>query len=101
MFAVEEALDIEEEIGSPIFGIKGKIDATITAKFENKMKGQYMIPMEIKTGKEYIYHHAQASLYSLLFKDRYDKNIDSYLLVYTKEKVTKSAISEFPSCVHW
>ena len=36
MFAVEEALDIEEEIGSPIFGIKGKIDATITAKFENK-----------------------------------------------------------------
>lgn len=104
MFAVEEALDIEEEIGSPIFGIKGKIDATITAKFENKkMKGQYMIPMEIKTGKEYIYHHAQASLYSLLFKDRYDKNIDSYLLVYTKEKVTKKCnirISELRSLVN-
>ncbi|KAL6453984.1 DNA2 DNA replication ATP-dependent helicase/nuclease DNA2 [Candida maltosa Xu316] len=90
MFAVEEALDIEEEIRSPVFGIKGKVDATVTAKFLNKnLQGKFMIPMEIKTGKEYIYHHAQASLYSLLFKDRYDMIIDSYLLVYTKEGTTK------------
>ncbi|CAX40981.1 DNA replication ATP-dependent helicase, putative [Candida dubliniensis CD36] len=104
MFAVEEALDIEEEIRSPIFGIKGKIDATITAKFENKkMKGQFMIPMEIKTGREYIYHRAQASLYSLLFKDRYDMTIDSFLLVYTKEKLTQKCnirISDLRSLVN-
>ena len=53
-----------------------------------------MIPMEIKTGKEYIYHHAQASLYSLLFKDRYDKNIDSYLLIQRK-RLRKSAHQNF------
>lgn len=89
-FAIEEALDIEEEIKSPMFGIKGNIDATVTARFEgNGVNGKFMVPMEIKTGKSYMYHNAQASLYALLFQDRYDFLIKSYLLVYTKEKVTQ------------
>ncbi|CAI5760795.1 unnamed protein product [Candida verbasci] len=96
MFALEEALDIEEDIKSPMFGMKGKVDATITAKFlNNNMKGKYLIPMEIKTGKEYIEHYAQASLYSLLYKDRYDLDIDSFLLVYTKEQLTKKCNIKF------
>ncbi|RLV89168.1 DNA replication ATP-dependent helicase/nuclease DNA2 [Spathaspora sp. JA1] len=90
MFSVEEALDIEENIWSPMFGIKGKVDITITSKLlNNSTSGKFLLPVEIKTGREYITHQAQASLYALLFKDRYDMNIYSYLLVYTKEQLTK------------
>lgn len=90
MFSVEEALDIEENIWSPMFGIKGKVDITVTANLLNKStKGKFLMPLEIKTGREHITHHAQASLYSLLFKDRYDMEINAFLLVYTKEQLTK------------
>ncbi|RCK58176.1 DNA replication ATP-dependent helicase/nuclease DNA2 [Candida viswanathii] len=89
-FSVKEALDIEEEVKSPMFGIKGKIDATVTAWFDgNGTKGTFLMPMEIKTGKSYMYHNVQATLYALLFQDRYDFLINSYLLVYTKEKFTQ------------
>ncbi|KAI5956729.1 dna2 [Candida jiufengensis] len=89
-FGVQDILDIEEEIRSPVFGLKGKIDATIIAALKNqKIRGNYLFPMEIKTGKEYINHSAQASLYALLFKDRYDMDINSFILVYTKEEITK------------
>ncbi|KAI5962760.1 dna2 [Candida theae] len=89
-FAVDDILDIEEEIRSPVFGLKGMVDATIIASLRNKsVDGKFLLPMEIKTGREYISHSAQASLYALLFKDRYDMDIDSFVLVYTKEGVTK------------
>lgn len=89
-FAVEDILDIEEEIRSPVFGLKGMIDATIIASLQNKStNGKFLLPMEIKTGREHVSHSAQASLYALLFKDRYDMEIDSFILVYTKEGVTK------------
>ncbi|CAK9435366.1 uncharacterized protein LODBEIA_P00930 [Lodderomyces beijingensis] len=89
-FAVDEILDIEEEIKSPVFGVKGKIDATIVAKLLNsKVKGKFLLPLEIKTGREYTSHGAQATLYALLFKDRYDLDIRSSILVYTKEQLTK------------
>ncbi|KAK6458344.1 DNA replication factor Dna2-domain-containing protein [Scheffersomyces xylosifermentans] len=89
-FAVKEALDIEEDIWSPMFGLKGKIDVTLDARLQSKNgNGNFLIPMEIKTGRPYITHNAQTTLYSLLIKDRYDVDIASYLLVYTKEKLTK------------
>lgn len=89
-FVVDDILDIEEEIRSPVFGLKGVIDATIIANLLNKaVNGKYLLPMEIKTGREHISHSAQASLYALLFKDRYDMDIDSFILVYTKEGITK------------
>ncbi|KAI5968532.1 dna2 [Candida margitis] len=89
-FAVDDILDIEEEIRSPVFGLKGMIDATIIANLSNRtVNGKFLLPMEIKTGREHVSHSAQASLYALLFKDRYDMDIDSFILVYTKEGVTK------------
>ncbi|KAG5419660.1 dna2 [Candida metapsilosis] len=89
-FAVDDILDTEEEIRSPVFGLKGMIDATIIASLRKKdINGKYLLPMEIKTGREHVSHSAQASLYALLFKDRYDMDIDSFVLVYTKEGVTK------------
>lgn len=90
MFSVNKALDIEENILSPMFGLNGMVDVTLETKLENKVtKGQYLLPLEIKTGREYITHLAQATLYSLLFKDRYDMDIESFLLVYTKSQLTK------------
>lgn len=89
-FAVNKALDIEENIWSPMFGLKGKVDVTLEGLIKsNESLGNLLIPMEIKTGKEYLSHHAQSSLYALLFKDRYDIDVSSFLLVYTKEKLTK------------
>lgn len=83
-FSVSEVLDVEESIWSPMFGIKGMADVTLKANLEGESAtGQFLVPMEIKTSKEYLSHHAQAALYSLLFKDRYNANISSFLLVYT------------------
>lgn len=90
MFSATEALDVEENIWSPMFGIKGMVDVTLEANLRDKsLNGKYLLPMEIKTGREYISHQAQSSLYSLLFKDRYDMDVLSFLLVYTKERITK------------
>lgn len=90
MFSVNNALDIEESIWSPMFGLRGKVDVTLESKLlNNNTSGKFLLPMEIKTGREYLTHLAQASLYALLFKDRYDMELSSFLLVYTKDKLTK------------
>lgn len=91
-FSVNTVLDIEESIWSPTFGIKGIVDATIEATLLSKSDSnpkKVLLPMEIKSGRENISHQGQASLYSLLYKDRYDIDINSFLLVYTKEMITK------------
>ncbi|OVF07897.1 putative bifunctional ATP-dependent DNA helicase/ssDNA endodeoxyribonuclease [Clavispora lusitaniae] len=86
-FSVADVLDVEESIWSPMFGIKGMADVTLKANLEGESAtGQFLLPMEIKTSKEYLSHHAQAALYSLLFKDRYNANISSFLMVYTSEE---------------
>lgn len=86
-FSVAEALDIEESVWSPMFGIKGIADVTLRANLEgNSSSGQFLLPMEIKTSRQYLGHQAQAALYSLLFKDRYNMDITSFLLVYTLEE---------------
>lgn len=90
MFAANKALDIEENIWSPMFGLKGKVDVTLEGQlYDQSTNGKFLLPMEIKTGREYISHHAQSSLYSLLFKDRYDMDVNMFLLVYTKERISK------------
>lgn len=90
LFSASRALDIEENIWSPLFGIKGKVDVTLEAKIQSSFnKGTSLIPMEIKTGRPYMSHNAQSSLYSLLFKDRYNTDVNSFLLVYTKEKMSR------------
>lgn len=93
LFSVNNVLDVEENIWSPMFGIKGMVDVTLEGSVKrctNGAKpGKYLIPMEIKSGREHLSHHAQSSLYALLFKDRYDIDVKSFLLLYTKEKLLK------------
>lgn len=89
--SVNRALDIEENVWSPMYGLKGKIDVTLDAcLLHNEEKQDLILPMEIKTGREHISHHAQSSLYSLLLRDRYNIDVVSFLLVYTRERITRN-----------
>ncbi|ONH72978.1 DNA replication ATP-dependent helicase/nuclease DNA2 [Pichia kudriavzevii] len=75
-------LDIEENIMSPIFGIRGLIDVVIEAQLKDGRK--IVVPLEIKTGREYSSNRAQASLYTLLVKQKYNVNSFYASLAYTK-----------------
>ncbi|XP_051829823.1 DNA replication ATP-dependent helicase/nuclease DNA2 [Antechinus flavipes] len=70
---VTEALDIEENIWSPRFGLKGKIDVTVNVKIHRGSEATCRImPLELKTGKESnsIEHRSQVILYTLLSQER-------------------------------
>lgn len=73
--SLTKLLDIEEEIWSPKYGIKGKIDATVQARItESGGSSRHVtFPLEIKTGRSTTApsHRAQTSLYTLLMSDRY------------------------------
>lgn len=104
-FSVADGLDLEESVWSPMFGLKGMVDVTLKANFKGEFATtQALLPMEIKTSKPYLSHQAQAALYSLLFKDRYNFDISSFLLVYALEEglTTKHDISvpDLKSLVH-
>lgn len=86
LFSVEEILDVEENIWSPMFGIKGIADVSLKATLQGESAdGQFLLPLEIKTGKPHISHQVQSSLYSLLFKDRYNIDVSSFLIAYISQ----------------
>lgn len=74
---VADVLDIEENIWSPAFGLKGKVD--VSAQVEKKTSSgtisSVLVPLELKTGKptKSVSHRAQVSLYTLMMSDRYGK----------------------------
>ncbi|KAM4704441.1 DNA replication ATP-dependent helicase/nuclease DNA2 [Rhinophrynus dorsalis] len=83
---VSEFLDIEENIWSPRFGLKGKIDVTARVKIHRKSKTHLKImPLELKTGKESnsIEHRSQVVLYTLLSQQRRE-DPEAGLLLYLK-----------------
>ncbi|XP_006889113.1 PREDICTED: DNA replication ATP-dependent helicase/nuclease DNA2 [Elephantulus edwardii] len=83
---VVKALDIEESIWSPRFGLKGKIDVTVGVKIHRGYKMKYKImPLELKTGKESnsIEHRSQVVLYTLLSQER-RPDPEAGLLLYLK-----------------
>ncbi|KAI1307389.1 Tripartite DNA replication factor [Mortierella claussenii] len=106
LLSVNKILDIEENIWSPMFGLKGKIDASIQVKVQTFKKGgkpgttmtnrtmtttptttmTLTVPFELKTGKKsnVISHRAQTMLYTLLMTDRYDVDVQWGLLFYLK-----------------
>ncbi|XP_075114807.1 DNA replication ATP-dependent helicase/nuclease DNA2 [Leptodactylus fuscus] len=82
---VSEFLDIEENVWSPRFGLKGKIDVTAKVKIHQKSKVVKTMPLELKTGKESnsIEHRSQVILYTLLSQERRE-DPESGLLLYLK-----------------
>ena len=72
--------DIEEDIWSPKWGLKGKVDASVQASIQKggaKDVDEHIAPLEIKTGKAVgvMAHRAQTMLYTLLMEDRYSESV--------------------------
>lgn len=97
LLAMSELLDVKEDIWSPTYGLKGKLDATMqTAISQSTSKGKLSFskpdlthgpkPLEIKTGRATagMEHRAQTMLYTLLAQERYGIDVSSGLLYYTQ-----------------
>lgn len=86
LVSASKVIAIEEEVWSPLFGLKGKIDVTMqTTLRDGVVRGNFLAPLEIKTSTNTrsMAHRAQTTLYSLLLSDRYDIPIKHGLLVYS------------------
>lgn len=91
--SISGVLDIEENIWSPIYGLKGFLDATVEAHVENSYA---LVPLEVKTGKHRsLSHETQGLLYTLLLHDRYEVSPDFFLLLYTGS----NDLIKFPSAL--
>lgn len=88
---VSKLLDIEEHVWSPLYGLKGNIDATIQVTVNDAQgKRTLTVPFEVKTGKNVSENHqAQTMLYNLLLSDRYDIEIVYGILYYMETSLTK------------
>lgn len=74
--SVNKVLDIEETIWSVKYGLKGKVDATLSViKSPNKI---IQVPFELKTGKRpsSVCHRAQTLLYALMLHSKQGKPFD-------------------------
>ena len=89
--AVRRLLEVEEHVWSPMYGLKGNIDATVEAVFEQDgSETTVLAPLELKTGhNKSTNHHAQTALYTLLLSDRYDVEVAAGILYYTDSSETK------------
>ena len=82
--AIHKIVDIEENVWSPMFGLKGKVDATIQTRgrrYSHEPVRTRITPLELKTGKstQNMSHRAQTSLYTLLLADRYG-NLSTFII---------------------
>lgn len=82
--------DIEENVWSTKYGLKGKIDVTGCVRIydkRNKSVTDKTIPLELKTGNPNLSssHAAQVSLYSMMVEDRYSETNQGFV-IYLKDK---------------
>ena len=90
IMCVSKLLDVEEHVWSPMYGLKGNIDATVQVTMKDGNKERTLtVPFEVKTGKNpSAAHRAQTALYNLLLSDRYDVNIAYGILYYMETSET-------------
>ncbi|XP_045595912.2 DNA replication ATP-dependent helicase/nuclease DNA2 [Procambarus clarkii] len=88
---IVEIQDIEENIWSPKYGVKGKIDLTVKTSQCGVSK---VIPLELKTGRSSFSaeHRGQVTLYSMMSGDR-RQDPKAGLLLYLKD----GAMEEVPA----
>ncbi|MCJ1461687.1 Tripartite DNA replication factor [Pseudocyphellaria aurata] len=98
LMSVNKLLDVEEKIWSPVYGLKGMVDATVQVLMrDGKEERTLTVPLEVKTGKfPNAAHKAQTALYTLLLSDRYDVEVIYGILYYTET----SEISRIPAIRH-
>jgi DNA replication ATP-dependent helicase Dna2 len=87
---VSKLLDVEEHVWSPMYGLKGNIDATVQVTMKDGPRQRTLtVPFEVKTGKNATSNHqAQTALYNLLLSDRYDIEIAYGILYYMENSKT-------------
>jgi hypothetical protein len=79
ILAINGLHDVEEDIWSPKWGLKGKVDASVQVNINrnpskvDSVVEENVAPLEIKTGRSVgvMAHRAQTMLYTLLMEDRY------------------------------
>ena len=74
LMSINKLLDVEEHVWSPMYGLKGNIDATVQVTMQDESGERTLtVPFEVKTGKNSTSasHRAQTALYTLLLSDRY------------------------------
>jgi len=94
LLAISELHNVEEDIWSPTYGLKGKLDATVQAVISDpnppfpRTITSGPQPLEIKTGRAVagMEHRAQTMLYTLLTAERYGVEVPSGLLYYTQSE---------------
>lgn len=72
--SINKLLEVEEHIWSPMYGLKGNVDATVQVVVqEGTVQRTLTVPLELKTGRNNSNeaHRAQTALYTLLLSDRY------------------------------
>lgn len=81
---INKLLDVEERVWSPMYGLKGNIDATVQVTMrDGKNTATLTVPFEVKSGKNVNSNHqAQTALYNLLLSDRYDIEVVYGILYY-------------------
>lgn len=87
---VSKLLDVEEHVWSPMYGLKGNVDATVQVTMQDGNKQRTLtVPFEVKTGKNpSASHRAQTALYNLLLSDRYDMEVAYGILYYMETSET-------------
>ncbi|KAI0290929.1 AAA domain-containing protein [Multifurca ochricompacta] len=90
LLAISSLHDVEEDIWSPTYGLRGKIDASVQATIirNSGQSSTRPTPFEIKTGRAVagLEHRAQTMLYTLLMQERYGEPVDLGLLYYTQSE---------------
>lgn len=74
LMSINKLLDVEEHVWSPMYGLKGNIDATVQVIMQDDRGERTLtVPFEVKTGKNSsnAAHVAQTALYNLLLSNRY------------------------------
>ncbi|KAA8625337.1 Superfamily I DNA and RNA helicase and helicase subunits [Pyrenophora tritici-repentis] len=96
IMSINKLLDVEEHVWSPMYGLKGNIDATVQVTMRDDQGERTLtVPFEVKTGKNSsnAAHVAQTALYNLLLSNRYDVDIAYGILYYLET----SDISRVPA----
>ncbi|KAB2575038.1 DNA replication ATP-dependent helicase/nuclease dna2 [Lasiodiplodia theobromae] len=89
--SINKLLEVEEHIWSPMYGLKGNVDASVQVFMRDESGERTLtVPLELKTGRAVnISHQAQTALYTLLMSDRYDVDVTYGVLYYLESSDTK------------
>lgn len=91
LMSINKLLDVEEHVWSPMYGLKGGIDATVQVTMQDEHGERTLtVPFEVKTGKNTsnAAHVAQTALYNLLLSNRYDIDVAYGILYYLETSDT-------------